>query len=74
VALKKNEREQGPAWLIVSERVPISLTLSDIEFSQEACQMSVVPMMVALGALPGNVALLARLLEGFRARFGTMRV
>ena len=52
----------------------MSLTQSDVEVLQEACQMSVVPMMVALGALPGNVALLERLLDGFRARFGTVRV
>ena len=63
-----------PAWLIAGERVPVSLTLSDIEASQRACQMSVGPIIFFVNELPGNVALLARLLEGFRAQFGTIRV
>ena len=63
-----------PAWLIAGERVPISLTLSDVEVSQRACQMSVGPMMFFVDELPGNVGLLARLAEGFRTRFGTIRV
>jgi tetratricopeptide (TPR) repeat protein len=63
-----------PAWLIAGERVPVSLTISDVEVSQRACQMSVGPMIFFVDELPGNVSLLARLLQGFTARFGTIRV
>jgi tetratricopeptide (TPR) repeat protein len=63
-----------PAWLIANESMPVSLTLSDIDLSDRTCQMSIGPVAVALGGLPIDMALLARLLEGFKAGFGTISV
>lgn len=63
-----------PAWLIGNEPMPISLTLSDIDISERICQLCIGPMAVRVSAQPVNRPLLARLLEGFEARFSTISV
>jgi tetratricopeptide (TPR) repeat protein len=63
-----------PAWLIASERMPISLTISDIDASDRTLLMSIGPVVVSLREPSGDAHLLAKLLEGFKGRFSNITV
>ena len=63
-----------PAWLIPSERSPVSLTLSDIDLEDKTCQLSVGPVLVLMSPLQVNHALLTKLGEGFKAKFSEINV
>jgi tetratricopeptide (TPR) repeat protein len=55
-----------PAWMFQGERSPVSLTLSDVDVSNQTLQLSIGPITVMVSKLPINKDYLKRLLEGFR--------
>jgi len=63
-----------PSWLIDGEKMPIALTLSDIDISGRTCQMTIGAMAVAIGAPPSGRTHWERLLTGFRVRFSDIHV
>jgi tetratricopeptide (TPR) repeat protein len=63
-----------PAWLLEGEKSPVSLILSDIDFAERTCQMTIGPMMTQAGAPPGDRARWERLRAAFMKRFSELSV
>jgi hypothetical protein len=63
-----------PAWFIEGAKMPISLTLSDIDFSDRICQMTIGTMAVAIGAPPSSRTHWEKLQAGFKAKFSNISV
>lgn len=63
-----------PAWFIEGEKVPISLTLSDIDISDRTCQMTIGAMLMAIGAPPSSRTHWEKLQAGFKAKFSNISV
>ena len=58
-----------PAWYIRGEKVPVSLTLSDIDISDRTCYMTIGAMLVSLDGTPSSRTHWEKLQAGFSARF-----
>jgi tetratricopeptide (TPR) repeat protein len=67
-----------PSWLIGGEKMPISLTLSDIDISNRTCQMIIGAVGVAIGVPPSGgthwLELTGLLFAGFSVRFSNIYV
>ena len=65
---------QRPAWIIPGERVPVSLTLSEVDMNSRICHMVIGAMMTTVGEAPAGVDHWKRLKTGFEERFGVITV
>ncbi len=68
-----------PSWLIGGEKIPISLTLSDIDILNKTCQMTIGAVGVAIGVPPSggthwSKSLVGFLFAGFNVRFSNIYV
>jgi tetratricopeptide (TPR) repeat protein len=63
-----------PSWLIDGEKMPISVTLSDIDISDRTCQMTIGAMAMAIGAPPSGGTHWEKLLTEFQVRFSNISV
>lgn len=57
---------QRPTWMIAGEGSPVSVTLSEYDTSDRTLQISLGPIVVAIGQLPRNKTSLKKLMDGFR--------
>ena len=58
-----------PAWILDGERLPVSLTLSDIDLSEKIFQFTIGPVVKEIGKLPGDRAQWEKLHAAFRVKF-----
>ncbi len=63
-----------PAWILEGERVPVSLTVSDIDESDRTCQMTIGAMLIAVGEPPSDRTRWEKLHEGFKTKFSVITV
>jgi tetratricopeptide (TPR) repeat protein len=63
-----------PAWLLPGERVPVSLTLSDILPEEHACQLTIAPVVFATNLPPSERGAWEKLRAAFEARFRVVDV
>jgi len=63
-----------PAWILEGERVPVSLTLSDIDESDRTCRMTIGTMSIAVGEPPSDRTRWERLHESFKGKFSVITV
>jgi tetratricopeptide (TPR) repeat protein len=63
-----------PSWLIESERIPISLTNAEFEFSDSICLLEIGPSLTKIGTQQSSGAHWAKLLAGFKNRFSNISV
>lgn len=65
---------QRPAWLLESEKMPLTLTLSDTDIVERICQMSIGTPMISMRAPPTGGPHWEILLTGLRIGFSSIRV
>lgn len=63
-----------PAWILEGERVPVSLTLSDIDESDRTCQMTISAMVMAVGIGSSGRTYWEKLHAAFKAKFSDITV
>ena len=60
--------------MIEFEKSPISLTLSDIDISEKACQVTIGTVLIRGGTPPGNKKYWEKLHASFKENFATITV